>query len=263
MQDYILQHLEHGLLTITMNIPERRNALTTDIALLLLGAVQRANADPAVRCVLLQGAGGTFCVGGDVKSMVERSTPAPTFEEKHSLMSRTMQITRTIHEMPRPVVAAVDGAAAGAGLSLALACDFRIVGETAKITTAFAKLAVSGDYGGIYYLTKMLGSAKARELILQSPVLTGREAHALGMMTRVVADADVGSVALEMAMSFAQGPTVALGYLKRNINNAERHSLEAYLDAEAVHQCRCLQTEDYREAANAFVQKRAPVFSGR
>jgi 2-(1,2-epoxy-1,2-dihydrophenyl)acetyl-CoA isomerase len=263
MQEHILQTLEHGLLTITMNIPERRNALNTEIALLLLSAVQRANDDPEVRAVLLKGAGGTFCVGGDIKRMVDPNDPPPSFEAKASMMSRTMQITRTIHQMTRPVVAAVEGAAAGAGLSLALACDFRVVGETAKITTAFAKIAVSGDYGGIFYLTKMLGSAKARELILQSPVLTGREAHALGIMTRVVPDTDVGAVAFEMATSLAQGPTVALGYLKKNINNAEECSLDAYLDTEAMHQCRCLQTADYQEATNAFVQKRVPVFLGR
>jgi 2-(1,2-epoxy-1,2-dihydrophenyl)acetyl-CoA isomerase len=263
MEKHVLQNLEHGLLTITLNIPERRNALNTEIALLLLGALQRANDDPEVRAVLLKGAGGTFCVGGDIKSMVDLTGPSPTFEAKNSLMNRTMQITRTIHEMTRPVVAAVDGAAAGAGLSLALSSDFRVVGETAKITTAFAKIAVSGDYGGIFYLTKMLGSAKARELVFQSPVLTGKEAHALGMMTRVVPDAEVGAVAFEMAMSLAQGPTVALGYLKKNINNAEGCSLDAYLAAEAMYQCRCLQTADYQEATNAFVQKRAPAFLGR
>jgi 2-(1,2-epoxy-1,2-dihydrophenyl)acetyl-CoA isomerase len=263
MQELIQLNLEHGLLTITMNIPERRNALNTEVALLLLGAVQRANDDPGVRAVLLKGAGGTFCVGGDIKSMVDLSAPPPSFEAKNSMMSRTMQITRTIHEMTRPVVAAVEGAAAGAGLSLALSCDFRVVGETAKITTAFAKIALSGDYGGIFYLTKMLGSAKARELILQSPVLTGKEAHALGMMTRVVPDADVAAEAFEMAMSLAQGPTVALGYLKRNINNAEDCSLEAYLDAETLHQCRCLQTADYQEATSAFAHKRMPTFVGR
>jgi 2-(1,2-epoxy-1,2-dihydrophenyl)acetyl-CoA isomerase len=178
-------------------------------------------------------------------------------------MRRTMNITRIIHEMNRPVVAAVEGAAAGAGLSIALACDFRVVGESAKITTAFAKIAVSGDYGGIYYLTKMVGSARARELMLHSPVLSGREAYALGLMSRVVPDAEVGAAAREMATALARGPTVALGYLKTNINNAEDASLEAYLDAEATYQCRCLQTADYQEATSAFVQKRTPIFVGR
>jgi 2-(1,2-epoxy-1,2-dihydrophenyl)acetyl-CoA isomerase len=263
VQERILQSLEHGLLTITINVPERRNALSNEVALLLLGAAQRAREDPEVRAVLLKGAGGTFCVGGDIKNLVESNGSQPTFEAKHSMMHRTMEITRTFHEMTKPVVAAVDGAAAGAGLSLALGCDLRVVGERAKITTGFAKIGVSGDYGGIFYLTKMVGSAKARELALLSPVLTGKEAHALGMMTHVVPDADVGTVAFEMAMTLARGPTVALGYLKKNINNAEECSLEAYLDAEALHQCRCLQTLDYQEATTAFVEKRTPEFVGR
>jgi 2-(1,2-epoxy-1,2-dihydrophenyl)acetyl-CoA isomerase len=263
MQERILQSLEHGLLCITLNIPERRNALNNEVALLLLSAVERASDDPEVRAVLLRGAGGTFCVGGDIKHMAELNGSQPTFEAKHSMMRRTMEITRKIHEMPKPVVAAIDGAAAGAGWSLALSCDFRVVGENAKITTAFAKIGVSGDYGGIFFLTKMLGSAKARELLLLSPVLTGREAHALGMMTHAVPDETVAKVAHEMAMSLAQGPTVALGYLKKNINNAEECSLEAYLDGESLHQCRCLQTADYQEATTAFVAKRAPAFMGR
>jgi 2-(1,2-epoxy-1,2-dihydrophenyl)acetyl-CoA isomerase len=237
--------------------------LNSSVAAALLEAVQRANDDRQVRAVLLKGAGGTFCVGGDVKRMADDKQPPLSFEAKSAMMSRTMQITRIIHEMNRPVVAAVEGAAAGAGLSIALACDFRVVGESAKITTAFAKIAVSGDYGGIYYLTKMLGSARARELLLHSPVLSGHEAHALGLMSRVVPDAEVGAAAREMAAALARGPTVALGYLKANINNAEETTLEAYLDAEAMYQCRCLQTADYQEATSAFVQKRAPIFVGR
>ena len=263
MQDPVLQQLEEGLLTITLNIPERRNALSASVADALLEAVHRAKDDRLVRAVLLTGAGGTFCVGGDVKRMADDKQPPLSFEAKNALMRRTMHITRIIHEMNRPVVAAVEGAAAGAGLSIALACDFRVVGESAKITTAFAKIAVSGDYGGIYYLTKMVGSARARELMLHSPVLSGREAHALGLMSRVVPDAEVGAAAHEMAAALARGPTVALGYLKTNINNAEDSSLEAYLDAEATYQCRCLQTADYQEAASAFVQKRTPTFVGR
>jgi 2-(1,2-epoxy-1,2-dihydrophenyl)acetyl-CoA isomerase len=262
MSERVLQSLEKGLLTITLNIPERRNALNTGIAIELLAVVQRASDDAAVRAVLLRGEGGTFCVGGDIQGMNDPRVPPPSFEAKHAMMHRTMEISRMLHKMTKPVVAAVEGAAAGAGLSLALACDFRIMGERAKITTSFAKIGVSGDYGGIFFLTKMLGSAKARELCLFSPVLTGTEACALGLATRLVPDADVGAVAHDMAMSLAQGPTVALGFLKKNINNAEECSLEAYLDAEALLQCRCLQTSDHKEAAAAFTQKRTPEFLG-
>src|SRR5205823_10905941 len=155
------------------------------------------------------------------------------FEAKMANLRKGMEVSRILHQMPKPVVAQLDGAAAGAGLSIALACDLRVAGESAKITTAFAKVGFSGDYGGTYFLTHLLGSAKARELYLTSPVLTAREALALGMVTRVVPDAEVEAAARELAMSLAQGPTVTLGYIKKNINNAEHLSLEACFDAEA------------------------------
>jgi 2-(1,2-epoxy-1,2-dihydrophenyl)acetyl-CoA isomerase len=211
--------------------------------------------------VLLKGAGGTFCVGGDVKSMAEGRAPMP-YEAKMATLRSRMEVSRILHEMPKPVVAQVDGAAAGAGLSIALACDLRVASESAKITTAFAKVGLSGDFGGTYFLTHLLGGAKARELYLTSPVLTAREALALGMVTRVVGDAEVDAAAHELAMSLAQGPTVTLGYIKKNINNAEHLSLEACFDAEAMNHSRCSDTADHKEAAKAFVEKRKPVFAG-
>src|SRR5437879_11255444 len=164
--------------------------------------------------------------------------------------------------MAKPVVAHVDVAAAGAGLSIALSCDLRVASASCKITTAFAKVGLSGDYGGTYFLTHLLGSAKARELYLTSPVLRPHEALALGMVRRVVPDGEVEGAAHELAMSLAQGPSVTLGYIKRNINNAEHLSLEACFDAEAIHHSRSGETADHKEAAKAFVEKRKPVFSG-
>src|ERR1700729_1598341 len=216
--EMVLQKLDAGLLTITMNRPDRRNALNADMTLGLVEAARRAAEDHEVRAVLLKGAGGTFCVGGDVKSMAEGRAPM-SFENKMVNLRRGMEVSRVLHEMSKPVVAQLDGAAAGAGLSIALSCDFRVASQSVKITTAFAKVGLSGDYGGTYFLTQMLGSAKARELYLLSPVLTAQEALALGMVTRVVSDAEVESASRELAMSLAQGPTITLGYIKRNINN--------------------------------------------
>jgi len=263
MTDVILQDLKDGLLTITMNRPERKNAMSADFTLGLLHAAQRAADDPEVRAVLLKGAGGTFCVGGDVRGMADPSRKAPSFEERHVNLRSRMEASRILHEMSKPVVAAVEGAAAGAGLSLALACDLRVVGENAKITTAFAKVGLSGDYGGTYYLTKLIGSAKARELYLLSPILSGKEATAVGMMTKCVPDAEVVKVATELATGLAKGPTITLGYIKKNINNAEKLSIEQCFDGEALHHSRCGETADHKEAAAAFVQKRAPVFANR
>jgi 2-(1,2-epoxy-1,2-dihydrophenyl)acetyl-CoA isomerase len=263
MSEVVLQTLDDGLLTITMNRPERKNAMNRDLLLGLVLAARRAAEDTDVRAVLLKGAGGAFCVGGDVKGMADPNRRIPTLEEKSLFLRQCMEASRILHEMAKPVVASVEGAAAGAGLSLALACDLRVVGEKAKITTAFAKVGLSGDYGGTYYLTKMLGSAKARELYLLSPVLSGREAHQIGLMTQVVADDVVDQTAVALAQSLARGPSVTLGYIKRNINNAERLSLEACFDAEALHHSRCGETADHKEAAAAFVEKRTPVFVGR
>jgi 2-(1,2-epoxy-1,2-dihydrophenyl)acetyl-CoA isomerase len=261
MTDLVLQNLENGLLTITMNRADRRNALNPEMTQGLVEAARRAGEDHDVRAVLLKGAGGTFCVGGDVKSMAAGRAPLP-FEAKMSNLRRGMEVSRLLHLLPKPVVAQVDGAAAGAGLSIALACDLRVASASVKITTAFAKVGLSGDYGGTYYLTKMLGSAKARELYLMSPVLSGQEALAAGMVTKVVPDAEVDAAAHELAMSLAQGPSVTLGYIKRNINNAETMSLEACFDGEAIHHSRSGETDDHKEAAKAFVEKRKPVFHG-
>src|SRR6202051_245774 len=253
--EMVLQKLDSGLLTITMNRPDRRNALNPDMTRGLVEAARRAAEDHEVRAVLLRGAGGTFCVGGDVKSMAEGRAPLP-FETKMANLRRGMEVSRILHEMPKPVVAQLDGAAAGAGLSIALACDLRVASASVKITTAFAKVGLSGDYGGTYFLLQMLGSAEARGLYVMSPGLTPQEALALGLVTRVVADAEVETAARELAMSLAQGPSVTLGYIKRNINNAERLSLENCFDARAFHHSRAGETADHREAGKAFVEKR-------
>jgi 2-(1,2-epoxy-1,2-dihydrophenyl)acetyl-CoA isomerase len=260
--EMVLQKLEGGLLTITMNRPDRRNALNPDMTRGLVEAARRAAEDHEVRAVLFKGAGGTFCVGGDVKSMAEGRAALP-FETKLANLRRGMEVSRILHQMPKPVVAQLDGAAAGAGLSMALSCDLRVASESCKITTAFAKVGFSGDYGGTYFLTQLLGSARARELYLTSPVLTAREAHAIGMVTKVVPDAEIDAAARELALSLAQGPSVALGYIKRNINNAEHLSLEDCFNAEAIHHTRCGDTDDHKEAAKAFVEKRKPAFRGQ
>ncbi|MEZ5823080.1 MAG: enoyl-CoA hydratase [Xanthobacteraceae bacterium] len=257
----VLQNLDRGLLTITMNRPERRNALSPEMTQGLVEAARRAAEDHEVRAVLIKGAGGTFCVGGDVKSMAAGRAPLP-FEAKMANLRRGMEVSRILHQMPKPVVAQLDGAAAGAGLSIALSCDLRVASASCKITTAFAKVGFSGDYGGTFFLTQLLGSAKARELYLLSPVLTAQEAFNLGMVTKVVPDAEVEEAARELAMSLAQGPSIALGFIKRNINNAETMSLEACFDGEAMHHTRAGETADHKEAAKAFVEKRKPTFQG-
>ena len=258
----VLQKLDSGLLTITMNRPDRRNALNPDMTRGLVEAARRAAEDHEVRAVLLKGAGGTFCVGGDVKAMAQSDGPEVGVDERVRQLRSRMEASRLLHDMPKPTVAAIAGAAAGAGLALALACDLRVAGESAKITTAFGKVGLSGDFGGTYFMTKLIGSARARELYMTSPILGAKQAMDLGVVTRVVADDQVDAAGTELARSLASGPTLTFGHMKHNLDLAEHAALGECLDNEAWRQIVCMTTADHREAATAFVEKRAPRFTG-
>jgi 2-(1,2-epoxy-1,2-dihydrophenyl)acetyl-CoA isomerase len=174
-----------------------------------------------------------------------------------------MEASRLLHEMPTPTIAAIAGAAAGAGLAIALACDLRVASESAKITTAFGKVGLPGDFGGTYFLTQLVGGARARELFLTSPILTGRQALELGLVTRVVADDQLDTAATAFARELAGGPTVTYGHMKANLNLAEHAGLGECLDQEAWRQIVCMSTADHREAAAAFVEKRPAHFRGK
>jgi 2-(1,2-epoxy-1,2-dihydrophenyl)acetyl-CoA isomerase len=230
----------------------------------MLEALPRLAESPDVGVVVLTGAGRAFCAGGDVKAMAEgRETAGITMEDKaHGLRAR-MEVSRWLHEMPKPTLAMVRGAAAGAGLSLALACDLRVAGDSARFATAFARVGYSGDFGGSYYLTQLVGTGKARELYFTADILDAAEAHRLGLVNRVVADARLEEETLALAGRLARGPRIAYRYMKRNFNAAESATLKELLDLEAWHHARCGMTEDHREAARAFVEKREPVFRGR
>jgi 2-(1,2-epoxy-1,2-dihydrophenyl)acetyl-CoA isomerase len=165
--------------------------------------------------------------------------------------------------MPKPTLAVIPGPAAGAGFSLALACDLRIVADNAKLTTAFAKIGLAGDYGGSYFLTQLVGAAKARELYFTADVITGAEAFRLGIVNRVVPAAEIEAAGRAYARELAALPTVALGYMKKNLNAAQNGSLHTVLDLEAMHMIRTFMTDDHKAAARAFVEKRAPEFKGR
>lgn len=264
MTDQLIETFEDGVATLTMNRPESRNALTGELLAALSAAAPRLALDPKVRVVVLTGAGGAFCAGGDVKGFVaDKGDAAPTFDERVNGLRNGMEFSRWLHEMPKPTLAVIPGAAAGAGLSMALACDFRIAAEEAKMTTAFAKIGASGDYGGSYFLTKLVGTAKARELYFTADVISGAEAARLGVVTRAVPAADLAREAAQMARRLADMPTVAIGYMKKNLAMAEHGSLNEVLDLEAIHMVRTMMTEDHKAASLAFVEKRPPVFRGR
>jgi 2-(1,2-epoxy-1,2-dihydrophenyl)acetyl-CoA isomerase len=262
MEQALLERLEDGVLTLTLNRPERLNALSPDMLARLGEALVRAQADAAVGAIVLAGAGRAFCAGGDVKAMAEGARTLG-FEERAQGLRQRMEVARLLHDIAKPTIAMLRGATAGAGMSLALACDLRLASDTLKFTTAFAKVGLSGDFGGGWLLTRLVGTAKARELYFTSPVLSAAEALALGIVSRVVPDAELEAETRRLAESLARGPRIALGYIKQNMNLAERASLAEAMDAEAMRHTRCAQTEDHREAAQAFVEKRPAVFKGR
>ncbi|MGH1424259.1 MAG: enoyl-CoA hydratase-related protein [Pseudooceanicola sp.] len=262
MTDVLLSEMRDGLLILTMNRPEARNALDPTLCDALPAALAKAAEDPAVRAVMLTGAGQSFCVGGDVKAMSRAEGRDRPEADRIARLRGWMEAARLLHDMDKPTVAAINGAAAGAGLSLSLACDFRICAAGAKLTSAFAKVALAGDYGGSWFLTRLVGPAKARELILLSPVLLGDEAERIGLVTRAVPDADLPGAALAFAAALAAGPTVTLGLMKSNIRAAETGELPDLLDQEARHHTASAATADHREAAAAFVEKRQPTFRG-
>jgi len=264
MSTDLLEQVKDGVAVLTLNRPDRLNAMSRPMLDALLEALPRLAEDPAVGVVVLTGAGRGFCAGGDVKAMAEgNELGGQTMEERAQALRSRMETSRWLHEMPKPTIAMMRGPAAGAGLSLAMAADLRIASDTVKLGTAFARVGYSGDFGGSYYLTQLVGTAKARELYFTADLLDAQQALGLGLVNRVVADARLEDETMALASRLARGPRVAYRYMKRNMNAAETASLKDMLDLEAWNHTRTGMTEDHREAARAFVEKREPQFKGR
>ncbi len=259
----LLAHVDDGVAVITLNRADRRNALSRPMLDALAGALAEVEADDDVGCIVLTGAGGAFCAGGDVKDMAAGGEDMP-FDALVQRQRRSHHATAgRLHRMPKPTIAALPGPAAGAGLSLALACDLRYAAEEAFLTTAFARVGFAGDYGGTWFLTQLLGPARARELYFFSERLSAADAQALGLVNGVFAADALEAEVLARARRLAAGPRLALRYMKENLNRALTGTLEEALDLEATLHLQTGTTEDHREAATAFVQKREPVFRGR
>jgi 2-(1,2-epoxy-1,2-dihydrophenyl)acetyl-CoA isomerase len=262
MEQQLLESISDGIATLTLNRPERLNALSTPIMEGLLAALPRLAQDAAVGVVVLTGAGRAFCSGGDVKSMAEGSVERSLPEAVTHLRGR-MEVSRLLHEMPKPTIAMVNGPAAGAGLSLALACDLRVAAQSARFITAFAKVGFSGDFGGSYFLAKLVGTGKARELYYTAEPLDAAQALALGIANHVVPDSELRDATMALARKLSKSPRIALALMKQHFNTAESGTLAELLDLEAQHQVETGRTSDHKEAARAFVEKRAPVFTSR
>ena len=264
MEQEILTRVDNGIAVITLNRPARFNALTSGMIAGLTGLLSGYANDPDIGCVVLTGAGKGFCSGGDVAvqaASAGKSTMSP--EQRADGLRAGMMASQLLHDMPKPTIAMVNGVAAGAGMSLALACDMRIVAESGRMVVAFPKVGLSGDYGGSYFLTRIVGPAKARELYFTSEMLDSARLERLGLASRVVPDDALETATMELARQFASGPRMAWRYIKRNMKAAEEGTLSDTLDSEAYGMLRTRETADHAEAARAFVEKRRPVFNGR
>ena len=208
---HLLKSVEDGVMKITLNRPDAMNALSRDMMNGLTDALNEAAGSRDIGCVVVRGAGDkAFCAGGDVKSMAAGRDQDKTYEDKvHDIRIR-MQVSELLHEMGKPTIAMVNGVAAGAGLSLALAADMRFAGKSARMTTAFAKVGFSGDFGSHYFLHKLVGTAKARELYFTAEILNAEQIEKLGLANRVIDDANLDSETMAFAKKLAAGPRVAL-----------------------------------------------------
>jgi 2-(1,2-epoxy-1,2-dihydrophenyl)acetyl-CoA isomerase len=257
-----------GVMRITLNRPERRNAMSDGMLQGLVASLGDAEVATDVGAVVLTGAGGAFCAGGDVKGMAEAGgeggNSALQYDARVHLQRRNQRDTAgKLYELPKPTIAALPGPAAGAGLSIALSCDLRYASPNAILTTAFARVGFSGDYGGTYFMSRLIGSAKARELYFLSERVDMEEAERLGLVNGVFSEDSLQDEVMEIGRRLAQGPTVAYRYMKENLNRAIHGEMGECLDMEAAHHIHCGQTRDHKEAAQAFVDKREPDFQGR
>jgi 2-(1,2-epoxy-1,2-dihydrophenyl)acetyl-CoA isomerase len=264
--EHLLCNIDDGVATLTLNRPKKKNALGNELTPALRQAFLDLELSADVRCILVTGAGDAFCSGGDVSGMGgndNSAAPTSTADRVRNLQHGQNTLTLRMQQCEKPIVGALPGAAAGAGFSIAMACDLRVASESAFLVTAFRNIGVSGDYGGSWFTTQLVGIARAKELYFLSERLTATEAYDLGLVNRVFPDHTFRQDALDYAKRIAHGPTAAIRSMKKNINSAASGDLQSTLNLEAEHMIRAFQTDDAKEAIRAFQEKRKPEFQGR
>jgi enoyl-CoA hydratase/carnithine racemase len=260
--DELRCRIDRRVMVITLNRPEARNALSDNLTPALRRAIRDAASDDAVRTLLITGAGAAFCAGGDVKGMSDRGSAAEmnVGQRVARLIERQRTLTGALVGLRKPTIAALPGPAAGAGLALALACDIRIAATNAFVSTAYARIGLSGDYGITWLLIRAVGPARARELLLLSERIDAERCETIGLFNRVVAPEDLATEAFALALQLADGPVHAYSAIKDNLDEAPALGFAASLDKEAERLVRSSQTNEHREGVRAFIEKRPAVF---
>lgn len=266
MSDTVRYEVNESVAVITLNRPESLNAMNPEMLATMFQVAERAAADPAVRCVVVTGAGRAFSAGGDVKAMAAGGRDGAEAGAPSDPVARLRQqeeFSRLLQEMPKPTIAAVNGVAAGAGMSVALAADFRVCSDQARFVSAFARVGFSGDFGGSWLLQRLVGQAKAKEIYLLGDPIPAEEALRLGIVTKVVPHEALMDATFALAGRLANGATIALGRMKDNFAYGATHTFAETLQREAENMIFTGTTADHRNAARAFVEKREPTFEGR
>jgi len=257
----LISRVSDGVLVLTINRPERRNAMSPEIYSAMFDALSHAIDDKDIGAIVLTGAGTAFSAGGDVARMAGATAEELSYEQKVARLRTRTRISEMLHTMDKPTIAMIRGPAVGAGLSIAMACDMRFADTSARLGTAFLNVGLSGDFGGHYFLPKLVGMAKARELYLTTPILSAQESMSIGLLNQVVEPDELEPKVMSIAQKLAQGPRTAMAYMKQNLNNALHASLAEVIDGESWRHIRCTETPDHKEATQAYVEKRQPKFS--
>jgi enoyl-CoA hydratase/carnithine racemase len=265
--DELLCVIRDRVAIITLNRPQARNSLSDQLTPALRTMIRTCGENPEVGALLITGAGTAFCSGGDVKGMGahrdKKKTDMSYDEKVADLQDRQRLLTGALVSVRKPTIAALPGPAAGAGLAIAMACDIRIAAQSAFISTGYLRVGLSGDYGIAWLLTRLIGTARARELMFTAEKVDAERCERIGLFNRVVPDDKLQEEAFAFAKSLAEGPTLALRYMKDNLDEALLFDFATARDHEAERLVRLTTTADHREAVQAFIEKRKAVFTGK
>ena len=261
MSDDVIITLNDRIATLRFNRPDKLNALSRDLLVDSIDALNRWSRDPNVGTVVVTGTGRAFCAGGDVSMMAQDQELS--LESDIDRLRQMQEISWLLYNMPKVTIAAVNGFAMGAGLGVCLACDLRIAADQAKFGTAYAKVGFGGDFGTTWLLTRYIGAPKAKELLFLSDIIDAPEALRLGLINRVVPADSLDSLVSEIAGRISAGPLISYRYMKANINASLNTDFRIMLDREPETHLRCAQTQDHKEGVRAFLEKREPKFQGR